>query len=133
MIKNNKIKDINEYRKQNKNNYKNREHKKPGHKNSGRKNNKYKRRLKKRRVLLLAILVLGSSVGYICGYSVVAKMKYDIHYLKKDLRKNEIILEGLKARSYENRSVNKMERDAKEKLNMDYPKNNNIEYIDVDY
>lgn len=51
---------------------------------------------------------------------------------KKDLRKKEIVLEELKAKETEKTSIKEIELKAKELLNMDYPKDGQIKYIDVD-
>lgn len=113
--KNNKIKDIHEYKKRNKNNYKNR----------GKKKNKVI-------ILFLSMSVLGICIGSIYGYSIVSQLKYDINYLKKDLNTKEILLEQLKVEVDNNTSIQEIEKKAKEDLNMDYPKEGQIEYIKIE-
>lgn len=117
MKKNNEIQDINEYRRTNKNNYKNR---------------KGKKLKKKILVFFSSIVLLGVMIVNICGYSIISQMKYDIYYLKKELRDKQISLEGLKSEIGTNTSIKEIEKKAKEKLNMDYPKKDQIEYIEVD-
>lgn len=65
-------------------------------------------------------------------FKKISEMKYDIYYLQKDLRKKEIVLEELKAKETEKTSIKEIELKAKELLNMDYPKDGQIKYIDVD-
>lgn len=116
MKKNNKINDINEYKKNKKNKYK----------------SKYKFKIKK--IIFSSIfiaLVFLVILGNIYGYSVISKLKYDIHYLKKELREVEISRDELKTEVYTNTSIQEIERNAKEQLNMDYPKKEQIKYIDV--
>ena len=113
MEKNNKIKDINEYKK--------------------RKKNKHKIiRVKK------IIFILSLSVGVfmtviinICGYSVIGELKYSIGNLKKELRKEEIRLEEAKANADTKTSIQEIEKRAREELNMDYPTKNQIRYIQI--
>lgn len=107
---------MNEYKKCNKNNYKNRSRSKP------------KKSLIK---IAIAVTVLGIFIGNIYGYSIVSKLKYDIYYLEKELRQKEVALEELKATLVNNTSVQEVEKKAKEELNMDYPKDEQIEYIEV--
>lgn len=116
MKKNNKIKDMNEYKKEKKNKH----------------NNKRKKKLKKRvSIIFISVIALGVVIGNICGYTVVSDLKYDIHYLKKDLRQEEIRLEELKAKVDTSTSIQEIETKAKEELNMDYPNKNQIRYIEV--
>lgn len=117
MKKNDKIKDINEYKKKRKNKNKNR--------------NK-KTAFKKSNVILIFICVIGTMIGNLCGYSKVSQLKYNIHYLKKDLRTKEIVIEQLNSRIYSNSGIEEIEKMAKEKINMDYPKESQIEYITVE-
>lgn len=116
MKNNKKIKNINEYRKVKKNKHKDRKQKK----------------IKKEIVVLLFMVSVSIIVINLCGYSKISQLKYEIHYLKKDLRQKEVILEQLKSELYAKTSTEQIEQDAKEKLNMDYPKENQINYIDVD-
>ncbi|MEG1311054.1 MAG: hypothetical protein RR942_06730 [Romboutsia sp.] len=114
MKKNNKIKDMNEYKKTKQNKHKS------------------KRKIKKS-IFIIMIVVLSFTVmlGNICGYVIISDLKYDIHYLKKDLREIEIEKGELKAKVDTNTSIQEIEKKAKEQLNMDYPKKNQIKYIDV--
>ena len=68
----------------------------------------------------------------ICGYSVIGNLKYDIYYLRKELREEEIRLDELKANIDTNTSIREIEERAKEELNMDYPKQHQIRYIEVE-
>lgn len=115
MEKNNKIKDIREYKKENKNNYK-----------------KRRRKNKKFIFFFAAITILGVCVGNIYGYSVVSQLKYDIYYLKKDLNKKEILLNQLQVENNNSTSINEIENKVREELNMDYPKDEQIEYIRIE-
>lgn len=116
MKKNNKIKDINEYKKNKKNKHKSR----------------VKQKIKKHMIIAFAIVsCLGIIIGNICGYVTVADMKYSIHYLKKDLRQEEITLEELKAKVDTETSIQEIENNAREELNMDYPKQGQIKYINT--
>lgn len=117
MKKNNKIKDLNEYKKNKKNKNK-----------SGKK----KTKLKKSRVILIFACAVAVMIGNLCGYAKVSELKYDIYYLKKDLRSKEIIIEQLNSKIYSNNTTEEIEKMAKEKLNMDYPKKSQIEYITVE-
>lgn len=116
MKKNNKIKDMNEYKKSKKNKYK----------------GKHKLKIKKR-IFLSAFILLGFAIilGNICGYATISQLKYDIHYLKKELKEEEISRDELKTKVDTNASIPEIEKKAKEKLNMDYPKKEQIKYIDV--
>ncbi|MGL4914104.1 MAG: hypothetical protein ACRC3Y_16910 [Romboutsia sp.] len=117
MKKNNKVKDLNEYKKEKKN-----KHKK-----------KKKIKLRKRiYVPIIAISILGILIGNICGYAIVSDLKYDIHYLKKELRQKEIKLEELNAKIDTSTSIQEIEKRAKEELNMDYPNKSQIRYVDVE-
>ena len=117
MKKNNKIKDMNEYKKEKKNKHKNK------------RQIKFKKRLC---IFLISISTLGIVIVNICGYAVVSELKYDIHYLKKELRKEEIILEEQKSKVDTSTSIQEIEKRAKEELNMDYLKDSQIRYIEVE-
>ena len=112
-IKTDKVKNINEYKKEKKNKYKKR------------KNRKVKKVIL--RIVCFLIIIIN-----ICGYSVVGNLKYDIYYLKKELRQEEIRLDELKAKVDTNSSIREIEEKAKEELNMDYLKKNQIRYIEVE-
>lgn len=117
MKKNNKIKDMNEYKKEKKN-----KHKK-------------KRKLKLKRgisISLISISILGILIGNICGYAIISDLKYDIHYLKKELRQEEIKLEELNAKVDTSTSIQEIEKRAKEELSMDYPNKSQIRYVDLE-
>ena len=117
MKKNNKIKDINEYKKNKKN------------KNKCRIRPKIKKNLiiESTTVLSLGLIILNMS-----GYIEIAQLKYNIHYLKKELREEEISLEELKVKVDYTTSVKEIELKAKKELNMDYPKKNQIKYINIE-
>lgn len=117
MKKNNKIKDINEYKKN--------------------KQNKHKKKirshvLKKCTGVFLAICVLLVVVLNICGNAVMSNLKYEIISLENDLKREEIKLEQIKANVDVNTSIQEIEIRAKEELNMDYPKDSQIRYISVE-
>lgn len=115
MEKNNKIKDIREYKKENKN------------------KNKRRRCTNKKLVFFFtAILMLGVCICNIYGYSVVSELKYDIHYLNKDLNKKEILLNQLEVENNNSTSIDEIENKVKEELNMDYPKDEQVEYIKIE-
>ena len=115
--KNNKVENINEYKKNKKNKHKNE------------KRRKLKRVILRFCLFLSCILIL---IINICGYSIIGNLKYDIYYLEKELREEEIRLDELKVKVYTNTSIKEIEKRAKEKLNMNYPKKNQIRYIKVD-
>ncbi|MGL5329759.1 MAG: hypothetical protein ACRDD7_10845 [Peptostreptococcaceae bacterium] len=115
--KKNKIRDINEYKKNKKNKHKKGKKKKP---------------IKKSKVLLTYIVIASVMILNLCGYAKISELKYDIHYLKKDLRSKEVVIEQLNAEVYSNTSIEEIEKQAKEKLNMDYPKDSQIEYITLE-
>ncbi len=100
MKKNNKIEDINEYKKKKKNKNKNR---------------KKRIAFKKSRVTIGFICVASAVIGNLCGYSIVSQLKYDIYYLKKDLRAKEIVIEQLNSRIYSNYSM-RLKKWLKKKL-----------------
>lgn len=117
MKKNHKIKDINEYKKK--------------------KKNKHKKKvkssfIKKCTVLLFGVCALFIVVLNICGNAVMSNLKYEIGSLEKELKKEEIRLEQIKASVDFNTSIQEIETRAKEELNMDYPKNSQIRYISVE-
>ena len=114
-IKTDKVKNINEYKKEKKNKYKKR------------KNRKVKKVILRFGLIIVCFLIIN-----ICGYSVVGNLKYDIYYLKKELRQEEIRLDELKAKVDTNSSIREIEEKAKEELNMDYLKKNQIRYIEVE-
>ncbi|MGL6105806.1 hypothetical protein [Romboutsia sp.] len=114
MKKNNKIKDMNEYKKSKKN-----------------KNKKRKKITKKLSKVAMAICILCIIISNICGYAKLSKLKYEIGSLETDLKQKNIALEQLKSVVDTNTSTQKVELEAKEKLNMDYPKKEQIRYIEV--
>ena len=61
----------------------------------------------------------------------MSNYKYEINTLKKELRKEEIVLDEMKIKILNGSNVTNIEENAKEKLNMDYPKDNQIRYIDL--
>ena len=114
--KNNKVKNINEYKKDKRN------------KNKKRQGRKIKKVIFKFGLFLSCFLII---IANLCGYAIIGNLKYDIHYLKKELREEEIRLEELRAKVDTNTSIREIEKRAKEELNMDYPKKNQIRYIEV--
>jgi cell division protein FtsB len=117
MKKNNKIKNMNEYKKGKKN-----KHKK-------KRNVKIKKKIS---IFLISISIVGILIGSMCGYTVVSDLKYDIHYLKQDLRKEQVRLEELKAKVDTDKSIQEIEKKAKEELGMDYPTKSQTRYIEVE-
>lgn len=116
-LKNNKVKNINEYKKDKKN------------KNKKRQGRKIKKLILRFVLFLSCFLII---IVNICGYVVIGNLKYDIHYLKKELRQEEIRLDELRAKVDTNTSIREIEQRAKEELNMDYPKKSQIRYIEVE-
>ncbi len=116
-IRNDKVKNINEYKKEKKNKHKKRQ---------GR---KVKKIILRFGLILICFITI---IVNICGYSVIGNLKYDIYYLKKELRQEQIRLDELKAKTGTNSSIREIEERAKEELNMDYPKQNQIRYIEVE-
>ncbi len=111
-----KVRNIDEYKKGNKNNYKKR------------KGNKPMRKLPK---FLIFVATFGVIILNLCGYAKISEMKYDIHYLEQDLRKKEITLDELETEHKKDESITEVENNAKETLSMDYPKKEQIEYINL--
>ena len=115
--KNDKVKNINEYKKNKKNKYK------------MRRGRRLKRLILRFGLFLSCILIV---IINICGYSIIGNLKYDIYYLEKELREEEIRLDELKVKVYTNTSIREIEKRAKEELNMNYPKKDQIRYIEID-
>ena len=113
MNKKERVKNINEYKK--------------------RKKNRYRKRKIKRVVkpILFAFPVVSIIIINLCGNAIVSNYKYEINKMKKQLRKEEIVLDGLKMEQLENSSITNIEENAKEKLNMDYPNESQMRYIDL--
>ena len=61
----------------------------------------------------------------------MSNYKYEINTLKKQLRKQEIVLDGLKMEQLKSSSITNIEENAKEKLNMDYPNESQMRYVDL--
>lgn len=114
MKKNNKIKDMNEYKKSRKN-----------------KNKKRKKRVSKLYMAIISICVLSIIILDICGYAKLSQLKYEIGSLKEELKQKNIVLNELKTAVDNNTSTQNIELEAKEKLHMDYPKKEQIRYIEV--
>lgn len=108
-----KVKNLNEYKIRKKNRNKKR---------------KYKKTIK---YFLFVAPVITIIIINLCGNAVVSNYKYEINYLKKELRKKEIALDELKIKQLEYGSITKVEEKAKEKLNMYYPNESQIRYIDM--
>lgn len=116
MKRKNKIKDINEYR--------------------GKKKNIYKRRIKKEFKIGFVKVVAGLSIfcavfGCMYVYSEVAKLKYEIGDLESELHKKTIEKENLQVDVNLLSRSRDIEKKASEELGMDYPKKNQIKYIEV--
>ena len=108
-----RVKNINEYKK--------------------RKENRYRKRKIKRVVkpILLAFPVVSIIIINLCGNAIVSNYKYEINTLKKQLRKQEIVLDGLKMEQLKSSRITNIEENAKEKLNMDYPNESQMRYVDL--
>lgn len=61
-----------------------------------RKNRKVKKVILRFGLIIVCFLII---IINICGYSVVGNLKYDIYYLKKELRQEEIRLDEFKSES----------------------------------
>ncbi|MGL5717466.1 MAG: hypothetical protein ACRCXT_07245 [Paraclostridium sp.] len=116
MKKNNKIKDINEYKKKKKNNYK-------------------KRKLKKAFKFLIkpvcVTIVFGIIVSCMYGYSEMSRIKYKIGELEDSLHNKEIERDNLMVDLDILTRSKDIESKAKEEYGMDYPSKSQIEYIEV--
>ena len=97
------------------------------------KKNKNKRGIFKRKTgVLVIILIAAIGVGNLCIYQVSSKLKYQIYYLEKDLKKQKNKLETLQVEKLGKENTNTLEEDASEKLNMIYPTDSHKIYISVD-
>lgn len=97
------------------------------------KKNKNKRGIFKRKTgVLVIILIAAIGVGNLCIYQVSSKLKYQIYYLEKDLKKQKNKLETLQVEKLGKENTNTLEEDAIEKLNMIYPTDSQKIYISVD-
>ena len=114
-----KITDINEYKNKSKNNNKGRDKKKF----------KVKKRIKRITFAVSAISICLINIGV---YIKSSELKYDIYYLKEELREQEIILENNKDKLNKNISISNIEEEAKLRLGMDYPAKSQIEYIQIE-
>lgn len=112
MNKKERVKNINEYKKRKKNRYRKR---------------KIKRIIKP---ILFTLPVVAILIINLCGNAIVSNYKYEINVLKKQLRKEEVILDGLKMEKLKSTSITSIEENAKEKLSMDYPNKSQMRYID---
>ena len=83
-------------------------------------------------VLNINILIAAIGVGNLCIYQVSSKLKYQIYYLEKDLKKQKNKLETLQVEKLGKENTNTLEEDAIEKLNMIYPTDSQKIYISVD-
>ena len=112
MKEDNRTRNINEYRKRKKNRYR-------------------KRRIKRlAKPILFCEPIFVIIIINLCGNAIMSDYKYEINLLKKNLRKEEIILDELTIKSLKNSSITNIEKNAKEKLNMNYPNSSQIRYID---
>ena len=101
-----RVKNINEYKK--------------------RKKNRYRKRKIKRlaKPILFSIPIFVIIIINLSGNAIMSNYKYEINTLKKELRKEEIALDEMKIKILNDSNVTNIEENAKEKLNMDYPKDN---------
>ena len=108
-----RVKNINEYKKKKKNRYR-------------------KRKIKRlAKPILFSIPIFVIIIINLSGNAIMSNYKYEINTLKKELRKEEIVLDEMKIKILNDSNVTNIEENAKEKLNMDYPKDNQIRYIDL--
>ena len=116
MEKNNKIKDINEYKKKKKNRY---------------------RKRKFRQLIKLMIKPFCFICTFICivwcmyEYSEMSNIKYKIGELEQELHKKEVERDNLKLDLDLLTRSKDIEQKAKEQFGMDYTKEGQIEYIEV--
>ena len=101
------------------------------------KKNKHKKKVKSSFIKKCTVILLGGCALFIvvlniCGNAVMSNLKYEIGSLEKELKKEEIRLEQIKASVDYNTSIREIEIRAKEELNMDYPKDSQIRYISVE-
>ena len=87
---------------------------------------------KRKTGVLVIILIAAIGVGNLCIYQVSSKLKYQIYYLEKDLKKQKNKLETLQVEKLGKENTNTLEEDAIEKLNMIYPTDSQKIYISVD-
>ncbi|SHH12492.1 septum formation initiator family protein [Tepidibacter thalassicus] len=122
MRKNNKVRSLEEYRK------------KKGSSSNSSKNN-YRKKKKSKKVNMLSIFtlfILGIIIIFMYRYSVVSSLKYEVQSLNKELenkknKKKQLYLEldNLSKSGF-------IEKEARERLNMNYPTDDQIIYIKVD-
>ena len=93
---------------------------------------KRRKRNKNKRGIIAIILIAAIGVGNLCVYQISSSLKYDIYYLKKDLKKKENKLEALEVENIVNKNSNNLEEDAISKLNMVYPEEYQKRYISMD-
>ncbi len=116
MEKNNKIKDINEYKKKKKNRYRKR---------------KFRKVLKLMIKTFCFICTFIVIVWCMYGYSEMSNKKYKIGELEQELHKKEIERDNLKLDLDLLTRSKDIEQKAKEQFGMDYTKESQIEYIEV--
>ncbi len=116
MKRKNKIQDINEYRRNKKNNYKRRILKKV---------------LKKAIKLSFVASILFTILGCMYAYSEVSKLKYEIGRLESQLHTKTIERDNVQVEVDLLTRSKEIEKTANEKLGMDYPKENQIKHIEV--
>ena len=68
---------------------------------------------------------------YLVPYVKEANSRKYAKEIIQELRKEEIVLDEMKIKILNDSNVTNIEENAKEKLNMDYPKDNQIRYIDL--
>ncbi len=113
MKKKNKVENIREYKRR-------------------KKNRNRKRKIKKiLRPILLIVPILVILIINLCGNAIVSNYKYEINNLKKSLRKEEIVLDGLKMEQLKYDNITNIEQSAKDELDMNYPTKSQIRYIDM--
>ena len=116
MKRKNKKKDKNEYRKNKKNNYK---------------RIVLKKLLKCTFKISCISFVFITILGCMYGYSEVSKLKYEIGELESKLHKKTIERDNIQVEVDLLTKSKDIEKKANEELGMDYPKENQIKYIEV--
>lgn len=95
----------------------------------------YKRRKRNKnklgKIAVVGVIVFLSAIaiGNLAIYKSAANLKYEIHYLKKDLNKKIIKLEEAEVKNTYDYNLRRVEEEASENLDMIYPKESQKRYI----
>jgi len=96
---------------------------------------KKKRAKNKRKVLVYIVfvaIVLSIVITFMYRYSVISNLKYDIHSLDTELKNKKNEKKQLNFNLDELSRSGFIEKDAKERLNMNYPTEEQTVYINID-